>query len=93
MLVDSGAHGNFISHQMVMKYDIPWRLKERPYELITVDGAPTTFGQGWIKMETQPLILKCQQHHEWICLDITDTARHAAILGNPWLMEHNPTIN
>jgi hypothetical protein len=92
-LVDSGAQGNYISPVQVNKNEFPWKEKENPYELSTVEGTPVSYGNGTINLETDHLQIEVCGKASTITFDITDTAEHAIILGIPWLRESNPRID
>lgn len=52
VLIDSADGGNHINPRFVEKHNIRYREKEHPYELITIDGSPSTYRGGLILMET-----------------------------------------
>lgn len=90
-MIDSGATGSYISKKTVMKYQISTRVKERPYDIITVDGSP--LGSGVVDVETRYQRMTMHRGHvETIQFDVVDMP-HAIILGMPWIRQHNPTID
>jgi hypothetical protein len=47
-MIDSGAQGSFINKEVMIKHNLPWRIKERPYNLTTLDGSGVAYGDGTI---------------------------------------------
>src|SRR3569833_3607543 len=92
-LLDSGAQGNFIAPWMVNDLELPWKQKEQPYSLDTVEGSAIRYDEGMVQRETAHLPIAVQNHHETLRFDITDIGDHPMILGIPWLRNHNPTID
>ena len=92
-MIDSGAQGNFISPNLVNKLQVPWKWKDKPYRLKTVEGEYVEYGNGQVDMETAPLPTKiCGKRHN-LKLDITEISDHQLILGIPWLRASNPRVN
>lgn len=52
VLINLADGGNYINPRFVEKYNIRYREKEHPYELITIDSSPSTYGGGLILIET-----------------------------------------
>ena len=92
-MVDSGASGNFIAAHFVKQHDMPTRQHPQPYQLHLVDGKPMSKNKGWVKEQTRSLPIVIGKHHEELCLDIVAIPRYDVILGIPWLVRHNPTID
>src|ERR1700712_3756233 len=92
-LLDSGAQTNVISHTFVTENRIPWRMKEEPYELKTLERKNVSYADGNIDKETEPGILKIGEHRETITLDLAATGQFEILLGIPWLRMHNPLID
>ncbi|KAL2013107.1 hypothetical protein VTN00DRAFT_632 [Thermoascus crustaceus] len=92
-MIDSGAIGNFVSNTFVTRNGIPFTGKKEPYQLSTVDGSASSYGGGWVQMETDQSSLKIGQHKEKINLDITRMPGHDIILEILWLKMHNPQID
>ena len=92
-LIDSGCTGNFMSPAFVKRYDIGTRLKKEPFPLMSFDGKPVTYNNGIVSRETQQLPLLIGRYTEKTQFDITDAPGCDVVLGLPWLMESNPTIN
>ena len=91
-LIDSGAQGNYISPNLVNHAQLPWKNKDEPYRLRTVEGELVEYGNGLVNMETAqlPLFIANQKHD--LRLDITEIS-HEIILGIPWLRASNPRVN
>src|SRR3569833_2597133 len=89
-LLDSGAQGNFYAPWEVNELELPWKQKEQPYSLDTVEGSAIRYDEGMVQRETAHLPIAVQNHHETLRFDITDIGDHPMILGIPWLRKHNP---
>uniref|UniRef100_L7J7U2 RNA-directed DNA polymerase n=1 Tax=Pyricularia oryzae (strain P131) TaxID=1143193 RepID=L7J7U2_PYRO1 len=92
-LLDSGAQGNYIAPKLVNERRIPWRQKEEPYQLRTVEGEAVSYGNGTIETETVHLWMEGYGRRKQITLDITEIGDKDIILGIPWLRKSNPRIN
>ena len=88
-LIDSGAQGNFINPTTVNRLKIPWRGKEHPYHLKTVDGSAAIYDNGVVGKETDQLLCSIASREIRLTLDITNIARQEMILGLPWLRSEN----
>ena len=82
-----------MSPAFVKRYDIGTRLKKEPFPLMSFDGKPVTYNNGIVSRETQQLPLSIGRYTEKTQFDITDAPGCDMVLGLPWLMESNPTIN
>jgi hypothetical protein len=92
-MIDSGAQGNYISPNLVNTLKLPWKKKDEPYRLRTIDGSLIDYGQGIVDMETAPLQVTIQGHDHQMKFDITEISQHSIVLGIPWLRESNPRVN
>jgi hypothetical protein len=92
VMIDSGAQGNFVSHNLGQRLGTLQRKKENPYRLTMADGTPTEQDDGWIRKELHQAELKINGHRERLSMDITQI-KHDIILGMGWLRKHNPSIN
>lgn len=92
-MIDSGAQGNFISPNLVNKLRLPWKEKDEPYRLTTVEGHAVKYGQGVVDMEVAQLPIDIQGTKHHVTLDITVISKHDVILGIPWLRASNPRVN
>ena len=91
-LIDSGAHCLAISSETQQRLKIPKQNKPSAYQLNTIAGDSVN-GDGWIREETQPIIMNFQHHIEEIKFDIIKGIKVDVILGYPWLEYHNPSID
>jgi hypothetical protein len=90
-LIDNGATGNLISDRFVKThciktYEIPWKI-----ELLNADDSKSLItSRVCVNMEISngPII-----HRESITLYVGNIGSHEIILGTPWLIKHNPSIN
>lgn len=93
-MMDSGAQGNFISPDIAVLHRFPTQVKEDPYQLTVVDGTSTSYQDGNVNVETEPLVMITPSGHtEEIQFDVTEIGQHQIILGMPWLQKHNPTVD
>jgi hypothetical protein len=90
-MLDSGATGNFISPKALSRLQLQKQQKKQKYSLRLIDG--TEIGSGMVTHETTKVLMKLDEHYEYINFDITDTGSDDIVLGIPWLRMHNPTIN
>jgi len=92
-LIDSGCTGNFLSPQFAKRHGTVTRRKKEPFPLMAIDGKPVTYNKGMVTHETNELPLRLGRHREMLQFDITEAPGYDVVLGLPWLMESNPTIN
>src|SRR3954453_11661559 len=91
IMIDSEATGNFITPQFIARAKISTQQKLTPVQINTIDGKP--FDEGTLGEETTPVPMNFEHHLEMIQFDTAKIARYDAILGMPWLEEHNPNID
>jgi len=60
---------------------------------MAINGKPVTYNKGMVTHETNELPLRLGRHREMLQFDITEAPGCNVVLGLPWLMESNPTIN
>jgi hypothetical protein len=93
VMIDSGATGNFISTRALARLNIPI-IKVEPYQLQVVDGSSVEHNAGIVDQGTVPSLLESEDGHKtMVQFDITPLGRHEALLGMPWIREHNPEID
>uniref|UniRef100_A0A8K9WM10 Gypsy retrotransposon integrase-like protein 1 n=1 Tax=Oncorhynchus mykiss TaxID=8022 RepID=A0A8K9WM10_ONCMY len=89
-LIDSGAEGCFMDETWAREHDIPLRQLKEPTALFALDGSPLPR----IQRETLPLTLTVSGNHsETISFLIFRSPFTPVVLGHPWLVCHNPSIN
>lgn len=93
VMIDSGAQGNYISPNLVNKFQLPWNYKDEPYRLRTVEGKPVAYDQGVVARETAELPITIGGKRHELRLDITEISTQEIILGIPWLRASNPRVN
>jgi hypothetical protein len=72
MLIDLGYLENFISLTFKQKHLIPYRNKERSYELIDFDNTPVKSNNGRVTEETYKFKIIVETYKESIKFDITE---------------------
>lgn len=93
-LIDSGASADFIDHRIARANGLYISVKATSYQLRTVDGTPVDYRRGAVDIETFPLeMVMPGGHTELITLDVTSLGDDHILLGMPWLMRHNPSID
>ena len=93
LLIDCGATGNYISPRTVSRINIPFK-SITPYSLEVVDGTKINYQEGVIDQGTIPSKLVTPDGHtSFVQFDIALIGKHEAILGMPWIKEHNPEID
>ena len=92
MLINSRAMGNFLDLILAAKFNISQVKKKEPEPVRAVDGSELTSGQ--IQYQNVPLTIVCENGHTKVLVFyLIDTPSFGAILGVPWLQDHNPQID
>lgn len=89
--MDCGAEANLVGREWAQENGFIPQKKKNPYQMITVSGKAMGDG-GMILYETGPLTLAIEGREMTVNFDIADI-QYEAILGTPWLYEHNPDID
>ncbi|KAH7551973.1 reverse transcriptase [Bipolaris maydis] len=92
-LIDSGAARTVISPRVVEKNNIPYRAKKVPMRVVLADDSPTTYGNGWIRLETEAVSLRLAGQESRTKISIMDLGETEMIIGYDWLLEYNPAID
>ncbi|KAH7551035.1 reverse transcriptase [Bipolaris maydis] len=92
-LIDSGAARTVISPRVVEKNNIPYRTKKVPMRVVLADDSPTTYGNGWIRLETEAVSLRLAGQESRTKISIMDLGETEMIIGYDWLLEYNPAID
>ena len=90
-IVDSGATGNVISRQLVRKYNIRELPTIDKLDLVNANGSKSiisTMVRLWVTITNG-----IEDHTEMLSFYVGDIASYSILLGMPWLMKHNPTID
>ncbi len=91
-LIDSGAAGNFVSHDFALQHKLKLTPCNSPLAVEALDGRP--LGEGRILRITEEVKLQIGTlHSEFIRLYVIQSPSHSIILGLPWLRTHNPHIS
>ena len=92
-MINSSATGNFMSRKFETNHKIPGLPKERPYQLTVVDGTPLNQDEEMVKEETLPLMSQIHgKDLRRITFDLVSIP-YEVILGIPWLVKVNPSID
>ena len=92
-MIDSCATRNFMSRKFATNHRIPGLPKERPYQLMVVDGTPLNQNEGMVKEETLPLMSQIHGKDLGRITFNLVSIPHEVILGIPWLEKVNPSID
>lgn len=91
-LLDSGAAGDFMSHEFARQHNIPLIPCNSLLAVEVLDGRP--LGDGRVLHTTVELVLVTETFHkENIHFYIITSPHNLVILGLPWLRQHNPLIS
>lgn len=88
-MIDSGATGNFIHHNIVKRIKEKQYRKGSPYTLQVADGSGIAYQDGAVTHEVRTL-MRTSTFKSNIVLDVTNTGGHHVILGTPFLDKHVP---
>jgi len=88
--IDLGTTGMFIDIENVQSKNIWTWCLPRVIPVYNVDGTPNEAGHI---TEVVDLIVQYKDHSEQATFHITSIGWMSIILGNSWLMEHNPEID
>ncbi|CAG8981637.1 hypothetical protein HYALB_00013707, partial [Hymenoscyphus albidus] len=84
--------GNFLSPDAAGRLNVPVK-KTIPYQLTVVDGTEIGYQNGIIDHSTIPTKTNIEGHCSDTQFDIVEMGSKEAILGMPWIREHNPDID
>jgi hypothetical protein len=90
--VGSGATGNLINKTYVQKHNIQKDPLERPVLLKGANGAEGAITYV-VNLGMELYNSKQEKHEENIRMYVANIDTHDVILGTPWLIKHNPSIN
>uniref|UniRef100_A0A8C9T6V6 Gypsy retrotransposon integrase-like protein 1 n=5 Tax=Scleropages formosus TaxID=113540 RepID=A0A8C9T6V6_SCLFO len=91
-MVDSGAAGNFMDHDMAASWGLPCARCPKPLAVKAIDGAP--IGSGRVEQRTEPVTMQVGPlHKEQIWFYLIKSPDNPIILGYPWLCTHDPIIS
>lgn len=83
VIIDSGATANFIAQRIINNKGLPTRRKNQTYTLNAADKSSLTETSEIMELETKPLPIAIQQHHEKLTFNIVKLAFHDVILKLP----------
>jgi len=89
-MVDTGATGDFIDQDFVVRAKLPTCKLSQPILVYNVDG---TLNEARSIREVVDMIMTYNQHSERILLVVTRLGKQSMILGFTWLDKHNPEID
>ncbi|CAG8755553.1 572_t:CDS:2, partial [Cetraspora pellucida] len=90
-LIDSGASACFLDYMLAYQYNLPIRRKKTPLLVEVIDGREIS--SGAVIYETEPLMVRYQDHCEEITFNLIQKPHLQAILELLWLAYHNSNIN
>jgi len=90
-MIDSGATENFIDREVCNKHGIKMIKAKNPREIYLADGKPSAMGPVSHMIMKVPMDIS--SHRELATFQVANLQNHEVILGMPWLIEHNPTID
>ena len=92
-MIDLGIIENFMFEKFAKNHQIPGLLKEKPYQLMVVNGTPLNQDKKMVKKETLPL--KTQINSKDLGQTVFDLVLilYKAILKIFWLEKTNPSID
>ena len=91
--VDNSSQINIISPKVVDRLDLPYHDKERPLEIIMVDGIMTNYGDGLIYLETLELPIVIEGRQFYTSFNITLVGLTDIILGQLQLRAVKPQFD
>jgi len=89
-MIDSGATEDFIDQEFCDKYQIPTIRARSPREIYLADGEPSSMGPV---THIAKVRMDIGAHREMTTFQVANLQNHEAILGMPWLKNHNPRID
>ena len=89
-LVDLGATGMFINVEFVWLKNIWTHRLPRAMPVYNVNGTPI---EARHITEVIDLMVQYKVHSKWATFHVTSIGQTTIILGNMWLMEHNPEMD
>jgi hypothetical protein len=92
-MIDSGYTGNIILSKFVEKVSIPRYDQAQKVYFYTFDGNPVKENNGTIREEIGKVSLKIGKYENRVKFDIITIQGYDIILGFPWLITHNLTID
>lgn len=89
-LLDSGAEGNFLDHQLAVPAGVELELLEDPITALALNGSLL----AKVTHKTSPVtLIQSGNHQETITFHVMDAPDTPLVLGHPRLVQHNPHID
>ena len=88
-MVDSEATEDFIDKAICEKYGIETTRSKVKREIYLADGKPSTMGPV---THTAIVPMEIGSYRESATFQVANLQNHKAILGMPWLRNHNPHV-
>jgi len=89
-MIDSGATEDFINQEFCNKYQIRTTKAKDSREIYLADGEPSSMGPV---THIAKVPMDIGAHKEITTFQVSKLQNHQAILGMPWLRNHNPRID
>ena len=87
VLIDSGSTGNYISARCQTELELEVK-PERDFERLTLADGTEVHAQGYVQF-----VLRCGGYCSKILARVFPNLQQKLILGIPWLVKENPTID
>ncbi len=87
-LLDCGSSGNFVSTTFLTRHNLPTQISENTRTVKLADGSAHTSS---LILPSAPLTISSLT--ETLTLAVLPLSGYDAILGMPWLVHHNPSID
>ena len=79
--IDSGAARTMISPRVVEMHNIPYRTKKVPMRAVLADDSPITYGNGMIRLETEPVPMNLAGTESQKVINIIDLREEDILIG------------
>ena len=80
-LIDSGAARTMISARAVARYNIPYRNKKIPLQVVSAEETPVAYGNGTIRLETESVTLEVSDIKSQMNISIMDLGDADILIG------------
>ncbi len=92
-LLDGGSPYTLMDPRTVEKQNIPYRSKKTPLKLGSFEGSTMSYGNGYMRLETEEVNLQVGAIQDRRNIGITKLGNLDMIVGYDWLYDHDPLIS